>query len=95
MAQSMQKNVENKRKASFMCILAKSNNPSTNPVLPRELWRVLFKQVITYSALPLNKYSPYIFQIQDDWSAQDQSLTSFFMLMLSSSDCWLGDTNTC
>lgn len=64
--------------------------PSTNPVPPRELQRVLFKQVITHSDLSLN-----IFQIQDDWSAQNQILSPFFMVMLSTSNCWLGDTNTC
>lgn len=73
----------NKRKASFTCILTKSHKPSTNPVPPRELWRVLFKQTITYLDLFLNKYPAYTFQIQDIWSAQDEILR-FWPL----SSCW-------
>lgn len=42
MMQSIQKNVQNK-KASFICILAKSNHPSTNPAVPIELYKVLLK----------------------------------------------------
>lgn len=86
MTQSIQKNVGNKRKASFTCILAKANKPSSNPAPPRELWRVLFKQAITYSDLSLNKYPACIFQIQDDWSALNEILR---FCPLSSCWCYL------